>query len=281
LDVSCLSSRLIHNCEKKKRLAAFLEDNVEFDFLNKNVLVTGSSRGLGRAIAQRFAGSGARVVIHYHKNRQAAEETLADLPGGPHLLVQADVSDPTSVERMVDTVLSATGRIHVLVNNAGIFEEYPMLELTYEQWQEKWERTIRTNLLGPANTSFCLIQHMKKQGGGKIVNISSRGAFRGEPGEPAYGASKAGLNSLSQSMAVALAPYNVFIYVVTPGFIDTDMTAKMLSGPEGDAIRGQSPLGRVAQPEEVARTVVFLASEGTDYLTGCIVDVNGASYLRS
>ena len=219
--------------------------------------------------------------IHYHKNRQAAERTFADLPGGPHLLVQADVFDPVSVQEMVDTVLNATERIHVSVNNAGIFEEYPIVELTYEQWQEKWERTIRTNLLGPANTSFCLIQHMKKQGGGKIVNVSSRGAFRGEPDAPAYGASKAGLNSLSQSMALALAQYNVFVYVVAPGFIDTDMTAEILSGPKGDAIRGQSPLGRVALPEEVARTVVFLASEGTDYLTGCIVDVNGASYLRS
>ncbi len=254
---------------------------MEFDFVNKNVLVTGSSRGIGRAIAQMFAESGARVVIHYHKNRQAAEQTFADLPGGPHLLVQADVSDPVSVQEMVDTVLNATERNHVLVNNAGIFEEYPIVELTYEQWQEKWERTIRTNLLGPANTSFCLIQHMKKQGGGKIVNVSSRGAFRGEPDAPAYGASKAGLNSLSQSMALALAQYNVFVYVVAPGFIDTDMTAEMLSGPKGDSIRGQSPLGRVALPEEVARTVVFLASEGTDYLTGCIVDINGASYLRS
>jgi NAD(P)-dependent dehydrogenase (short-subunit alcohol dehydrogenase family) len=262
-------------------LGAFPEDNVEFDFVNKNVLVTGSSRGIGRAIAQRFAESGARVAIHYHKNRQAAERTFADLPGGPHLLVQADVSDPLSVQEMVDTVLNAMERIHVLVNNAGIFEEYPIIELTYEQWQEKWERTIQTNLLGPANTSFCLIQHMKKQGGGKIVNVSSRGAFRGEPDAPAYGASKAGLNSLSQSMALALAQYNVFVYVVAPGFIDTDMTAEMLSGPKGDAIRGQSPLGRVALPEEIARTVVFLASEGTDYLTGCIVDVNGASYLRS
>jgi 3-oxoacyl-[acyl-carrier protein] reductase len=254
---------------------------VEFDFVNKNVLVTGSSRGIGRAIAQKFAESGARVAIHYHKNRQAAERTIADLPGGPHLLVQADVSDPVSVQEMVDTVLNATKRIHVLVNNAGIFEENPIVELTYEQWQEKWERTIRTNLLGPANTSFCLIQHMKKQGGGKIVNVSSRGAFRGEPDAPAYGASKAGLNSLSQSMAIALAPYDVFVYVVAPGFIETDMTAEILSGTKGDAIRGQSPLGRVALPEEVARTVVFLASEGTDYLTGCIVDVNGASYLRS
>jgi 3-oxoacyl-[acyl-carrier protein] reductase len=254
---------------------------MKFDFSNKNVLVTGSSRGIGRAIARQFATSGARVVIHYHKNRRAAERTVADLPGGPHLLVQADVSDPASVRGMVDTTLNAVERIHVLVNNAGIFGEYQMVELTYEQWQKQWERTIRTNLLGPANISFCLIRHMIDQGGGRIVNVSSRGAFRGEPDAPDYGASKAGLNSLSQSMARALAPYDVFVYVVAPGFVETDMTGEMLSGPNGDTLRGQSPLGRVALPEEVARTVAFLASEGTDYLTGCIVDVNGASYLRS
>jgi 3-oxoacyl-[acyl-carrier protein] reductase len=254
---------------------------MKFDFSNKNILVTGSSRGIGRAIARQFAASGARVAIHYHKNRQAAERTVADLPGGPHLLVQADVSDPASVHGMVDTTLNAMERIHVLVNNAGIFGEYQMVELTYEQWQEQWERTIRTNLLGPANISFCLIRHMIDQGGGRIVNVSSRGAFRGEPDAPDYGASKAGLNSLSQSMARALAPYKIFVYVVAPGFVETDMTAEMLSGPNGDTIRGQSPLGRAALPEEVARTVAFLASEGTDYLTGCIVDVNGASYLRS
>ena len=254
---------------------------MKFDFSNKNVLITGSSRGIGRAIARHFAASGARVVIHYHKNRQAAERTVADLPGGPHLLVQADVSDPASVHGMVDTTLNAMERIHVLVNNAGIFGEYQMVELTYEQWQKQWERTIRTNLLGPANISFCLIRHMIDQGGGRIVNVSSRGAFRGEPDAPDYGASKAGLNSLSQSMARALAPYNVFVYVVAPGFVETDMTSEMLSGPNGDTIREQSPLCRVALPEEVARTVAFLASEGTDYLTGCIVDANGASYLRS
>jgi len=254
---------------------------MKFDFSNKNVLVTGSSRGIGRAIAGQFAESGARVVIHYHKNRQAAERTVADLPGGPHLLVQADVSDPASVRGMVDTTLNAMGRIHVLVNNAGIFREYPIVELTYEMWQEQWERTIHTNLLGPANISFCLIRHMIEQGGGRIVNVSSRGAFRGEPDAPDYGASKAGLNSLSQSMARALAPYGIFVYVVAPGFVDTDMTGEMLSGPNGDAIRSQSPLGRTALPEEVARTVAFLASEGAEYLTGCIVDVNGASYLRS
>ena len=122
---------------------------------------------------------------------------------------------------------------------------------------------------------------MMERGGGRVVNVSSRGAFRGEPETPAYGASKAGLNAMSQSMAQALAPYGIFFYIVAPGFVKTDMASSLLSGPEGEGIRLQSPLGRVATPEEVARTVVFLASEAPDFMTGAIVDVNGASYLRS
>jgi 3-oxoacyl-[acyl-carrier protein] reductase len=188
------------------------EGEVDPKFSDKAVLVTGSSRGIGRAIARRFAELGARVAAHYHKNHQAAEQTLADLPGGPHFLVQADICDPGSVRKMVDTVVSEMGRIQVLVNNAGIVEEYPIVDLAYEEWQKTWEHTIRTNLIGPANLSFCIVQHMKTQGGGRIVNVSSRGAFRGEPDAPAYGASKAGLNALSQSMAQALAPYNIFVY---------------------------------------------------------------------
>jgi len=254
---------------------------VDLSFANKNVLVTGGSRGIGRAIAHEFAELGARVAVHYHQNRTAAEETLAGLPGGPHLLVEADIAVPESARKMVDTIVREMGAIHVLVNSAGIYGTYTIVDLTYEEWQEKWERTIRINLMGPANTSFCVVQHMREHGGGKIVNVSSRGAFRGEPHAPDYGASKAGLNALSQSMAKALAPHNIFVYVVAPGYVETDMSSAQLAGPEGDAIRSESPLGRVASPEEVARTVVFLASKGTDYLTGCIVDVNGASYLRS
>ena len=254
---------------------------MDLSFANKNVLITGASRGIGRAIAHEFAELGAQVAVHYHQNRKAAEQTLDGLPGGPHLLVQADVAVPESARKMVDTVVREMGVIHVLVNSAGIYGTYTIVDLTYEEWQEKWEGTIRTNLMGPANISFCVVQHMREHGGGKIVNISSRGAFRGEPHAPDYGASKAGLNALSQSMAKALAPYNIFVYVVAPGYVETDMASAQLAGPEGDAIRGESPLGRVASPEEVARTVVFLASEGTDYLTGCIVDINGASYLRS
>ncbi len=135
--------------------------------------------------------------------------------------------------------------------------------------------------MGPAHLSYHVARHMIKNGGGKIINITSRGAFRGEPDAPAYGASKAGLNAFSQSMALALAPHNIFMYAVAPGFVETDMTASLLTSPAGDAIRAQSPLNRVARPAEVARAVMFLAAEGTDFLTGGIIDVNGASYLRT
>jgi NAD(P)-dependent dehydrogenase (short-subunit alcohol dehydrogenase family) len=149
------------------------------------------------------------------------------------------------------------------------------------QWQAAWERILATNLLGPANLSFCAAKYMMANGGGRIVNVSSRGAFRGEPKQPAYGASKAGLNALGQSLAQALAPHGVFVFTVAPGFVQTDLAAARLAGPDGDDIRSQSPLNRVAQPEEVARTLVFLGLEAPEFLTGCIVDVNGASYLRS
>jgi len=122
---------------------------------------------------------------------------------------------------------------------------------------------------------------MMEAGGGRIVNVSSRGAFRGEPESPAYGASKAGLNALSQSLAQKLAPHNIFVGVVAPGFVETDMAAAHLEGERGQAIRAQSPLNRVAKPEEVAHVVLFLASEGAEFTTGTIIDVNGASYLRS
>ena len=131
--------------------------------------------------------------------------------------------------------------------------------------------------MGPAYLIYCASKVMRKKGGGKFVNISSRGAFRGEPKAAAYGASKAGLNALGQSMAQALAKDNIYIYTIAPGFVATERVADMID----ESIKSQSPLNRVAEPKEVARTALWLASEGNDFLTGCIVDVNGASYLRS
>lgn len=248
---------------------------------NKTTLVTGASGGIGRAIAQEFAKAGAIVAVHYNRDKKRAEETLRSLLGHSHTIVQADISDPRAAEKLADRVVIKLQKIDILINNAGIFELHPISTLSNQEWQTTWQRTVSTNLLGPAYLSFCVIEHMIKAGGGKIVNISSRGAFRGEPDAPAYGASKAGLNAMSQSLAKALAPKNIFVYAVAPGFVDTERVAPILNGPDGDAIRNQSPLGRVATPEEVARTTLFLASEGSEFLTGCIVDVNGASYLRT
>ncbi len=203
------------------------------------------------------------------------------MEGGPHFAVQADVSDPASVQRLFDEVIDALGGIDIVVNNAGIYRYHRVEEVDYNEWQSAWRKTLDTNLVGPANVCYCAARHMIERGGGRIVNVSSRGAFRGEPEGPAYGASKAGLNAMSQSLAQRLAPHDIFVGVVAPGFTDTDLAARILDTPRGDEIRAQSPLGRVAKPEEVAFAVLFLASEGSEFSTGTIIDVNGASYLRS
>jgi NAD(P)-dependent dehydrogenase (short-subunit alcohol dehydrogenase family) len=261
--------------------ASLAQEGISMDFTDKVVLITGASRGIGRAIAQRFARHGAHIAIHYNRDREAAEQTHGSLSGGSHIIVQADVAQAEAVEEMLHTVAREMGRIHVVVNNAAINEWQPILRIDYAKWHDVWQRTLDTNLVGPANIMFCVAPHMVEHGGGHIVNISSRGAFRGAPKSPAYAASKAGLNSMSQSLAQALAPHNIFVYVVAPGFVETDMSASILSSPRGEAIRQQSPLNRVGRPDEVASMVVFLASGEADFATGTIVDVNGASYLRS
>lgn len=250
------------------------------NFAGKVVLITGAAQGIGRVIAQQFAELGAGVAVHYNTKRDQAERTLESLSGDGHSIHQADISDSIQVSQLVDAVIADHGRLDILVNNAAIFEAHPIAKVSYQEWQSAWTRTLNANLIGAANVTFCAAQQMIKQGGGRIVNISSRGAFRGEPDAPAYGASKAAMNAMSQSLAQALAPHNIFVYVVAPGFVETERVAHRLDGVEGENIRNQSPLKRVAKAEEVARTVLFLASEGTDFLTGAIVDVNGASYLR-
>jgi NAD(P)-dependent dehydrogenase (short-subunit alcohol dehydrogenase family) len=247
----------------------------------RGVLVTGGSRGIGRVIARSFAERGDRVAVHWGSSRERAEEVLAGLPGDGHVLVQADMADADAVGAMVDDAAAALGRLDVLVNNAGVFTAHPPLEVSYEQWQAAWTRTLAVNLLGAANATFRAVPHLIAAGGGAVVNVSSRGAFRGEPATPAYGASKAGLNAFAQSMALALAPHGISVTCVAPGFVQTEMAREVLDGPGGDAVRAQSPFGRVASPEEVASAVLWLASPEALFSTGTIVDVNGASYLRS
>jgi NAD(P)-dependent dehydrogenase (short-subunit alcohol dehydrogenase family) len=194
---------------------------------------------------------------------------------------QVDVCKPENIRQLFDQVIKKYGRIDVLVNNAAIFLEHKIADVSFEEWQERWNETIATNLTAVANTCYFAARQMMTQQYGKIINISSRGAFRGEPDHPAYGASKAGLNALTQSLAVALGRYNIIVGAIAPGFVETDMAAAYLESEAGENIKQQSPLNRVATVGEVARLVAVFASDGVEFMTGGIIDVNGASYLRT
>jgi NAD(P)-dependent dehydrogenase (short-subunit alcohol dehydrogenase family) len=248
---------------------------------DRRVFVTGGTRGIGRAVAHAFARRGARLALGYRADDAAARATRAELPGEGHALVRADLADSRQARRAVEEASAALGGLDVVVLNAGVGGRHRVDEDDYDAWQEAWRRILAVNLVASANVAYLAARRMIEQGGGRLVFVSSRGAFRGEPDQPAYGASKAGVNALAQSLAQQLAPHRVYVGVVAPGFVETDLARERLDGPGGDAIRAQSPLGRVARPEEVAHAVVFLASEGAEFSTGAILDVNGASYLRS
>jgi 3-oxoacyl-[acyl-carrier protein] reductase len=242
-----------------------------------SALVTGASGGIGAAICRALAARGVTVTLHYQANRAAAESVRGSLSGEGHSVIQADVGDPSAVERLWREA-SARQRIDVVINNAGVFPAHPPLTTAFADWTAAWGRTLGINLLGPAHLSYCAARTMAEQGGGRIVNISSRAAFRGELTAPAYAASKAGLNALSQSLAKVLAPRGVYVFVIAPGWVATERVAKSIGDP---AVLADQPLGRVATPDEVAQVAAFCALEAPASLTGAILDVNGASYLRT
>ena len=281
---------------------------------SRGVLVTGSSRGVGAATARAFAALGDRVVVHYRGAEAPARSVLESLPGSGHALVRADLADPAEVAELAASAVDALGRIDILVNNAARYldpanpadpadpadaadpadpsaegsrrGDHRVIEVDYVTWTRAWQATLATNLIGPANLTWCVARHMVDVSPadglprGRIVNVGSRGAYRGEPDVPAYGASKAGLHAFGQSMAIALAPEGISVVSIAPGFIATEMAARLLDRAEGDAIRAQSPFDRVAEPEEVARAIVALADPGAEWLSGAVVDFNGASHLR-
>ena len=247
----------------------------------KVCLVTGGSRGIGAAIAVYFAEQGARVIVHYGSDRAAAERVLSGLAGTGHIVLGADLLKPDNVPAFVEEAMATAGRIDVLVNNAGIYGQHPILGVDTAEWLVAWQEILAVNLISPAVLCHAVAKPMAEQGGGRIINIGSRGAFRGEAEGPAYGASKAGLHAMSQSLAVALAPANIQVFAIAPCFTETEMVTDYLEGEAGAAIKSQSPLNRVARPDEIAETACFLAATEAEFLTGGIIDVNGASYLRS
>ena len=247
-------------------------------------LVTGASRGIGKCIAQQLAARGLRIAVHYRGNREKAEETLRSLKGEGHALFAADLGLTDAPALLFEQVIAAMGRIDVLVNNAGIFEMHPIGEVNYAQWQDAWSRTMALNLFAPAHLSFLTAKQMAASGGGRIINISSRGAFGGQVTTPAYSASKAALNSMGHSFAAAYGREKVLVFTIAPSWVDTDMAAPHIHGANDDKVLDKVlekiPLGRVNTAEEVASTATWLALDAPATLTGCVIDMNGAVLMR-
>ncbi|MFE6163459.1 SDR family NAD(P)-dependent oxidoreductase [Streptomyces sp. NPDC056486] len=248
----------------------------------RRVLISGASRGLGRALAQAFATNGDRVAVHYGSREDEARATLASLTGDGHVLVGGDLSDPAGAADVAERAATGLGGLDVLVNNAAVNLPHPLADTSYEDWAALWQRHVSVNLLATANLSHLAARRMIDQGtGGRIVNIGSRGAFRGEPDHPAYGATKAAVHALGQSLAVSLAPYGIAVASVAPGFFATERVAHRLSGDEGAVIRAQSPFGRAGTADEIAAAVLWLASPVAEWASGTVLDLNGASHLRT
>lgn len=250
------------------------------DLTGRRALVTGASRGIGRAIASLLADHGARIAVHYNTAVDAADRVVAELAGSGHAALGADLADPDAAAGLPDRAAAALGGLDIVVNNAGIYEKPSPVGTDPRRWREIWQRTLAINLTAPALICEAATPHLEKAGGGHIVNISSRGAVRGEPEAPAYGASKGGLNSLSGSLAIALAPHGITVVALAPAWVLTDMTRLHLDGPEGDAIRAQYPIGRIVDPDELAWTTLLVVSGRVDAMSGAVIDLNGASHLR-
>jgi 3-oxoacyl-[acyl-carrier protein] reductase len=244
--------------------------------VEKTALVTGASRGIGRATALALAKAGAKVVVNFAGNRVAAEEvaSLIEAAGGEVLLVQADVGDPAAVDAMVKTVMARFGRIDILVNNAGITRD----NLIVRMKEEEWDAVIHTNLKGIFNCTKAVSRLMMKQKYGRIVNMTSVVGVMGNAGQSNYAAAKAGVIGFTKSMAKELASRNITVNAVAPGYISTDMTANLPEQAKTD-LRAQIPLQRLGNPEDVAAAVLFLVSPGADYITGQTLHVDGGMVM--
>ena len=278
-----------------------------------NILLTGGSRGIGTAVVRALHAGGHTIVFTYNRERTRADELVAEL-GDRVFAARCDVADAAALPALVAETIDRLGSIDVLVNNAGVFDpahaideasyeewqrawadtlainltgdanaatfdENPFFGNEYDAWRAGWQRTFDVNLFGAANLSFLVMQHMRERRRGKILNIVSRAAHRGELTFADYGASKAALTNLTKSIARSCAKDGIVAIAIAPGFIETDMAAADLEM-RGGELAAEVPMGYVGKPGEVASIVAFFASDAANYANGATIDVNGGSYVR-
>jgi 3-oxoacyl-[acyl-carrier protein] reductase len=252
---------------------------MQIDLTGKTVLVTGASRGIGRSLAEGLAGAGATVATHFNQSR-ATTEALAKTLGHDSRAFQADLADPAACERLFDSVVETYGCIDVLVNNAGIAPKTPP-GMETEGWLERWELTMAVNLRAVEQLSRMAIRHFQQHDGGRIINVASRAAFRGDtPDYMTYAASKAGVVALTRSIARGFGKSGVCAFVLAPGFVRTEMAENAIAEYGEDHLTSDLALDRLTEPADLAPLVVLLASGLADHATGTTIDVNAGSYVH-
>lgn len=244
----------------------------------KRVLVTGSSRGIGKAVALRLAKDGWQIALHYAAGRSEAEATAKQLGSSCAGVYQALLHETSNGTNLVEQVL-ADGDLHAVVNNAGIYTKHDFVNSTDAEFESAFSRTLAVNFLSPAHIIRRATKHFSEIGGGKVVNVASRVGHRGEPGASAYSASKAALLNLTRALAVEQAKLNIQHFAIAPGWVETSMAREGMETRLPEILR-DIPLGRMAKPEDCAASIAFLLSEEATYLSGIVIDINGASYLR-
>jgi len=250
---------------------------MKIDLSGKTVIVTGASRGIGRGIAKGLASAGARIAVHFNKNKEVAEQ-LAEEIGNGSKAFQADLQHPEACNILFESVVEEFGRIDVLVNNAGIFFNSP---LESDSWLDDWNMTMDVNLRATGILSKLAILHFLENKGGRIINISSRAAFRGDnPEHLAYAASKAGMVALTKSIARGYGKDNIVSFLIAPGWVKTDMNKETIERFGEESITKDLALNTLTKPEDIAPMVTLLASGFADHATGTTIDINAGSYMH-